>query len=354
MLPGAGRIDLSMETGTRFYAASGCEESTLIIQFHHSCSDGLEVTRFFRDLLAAYADPSKTVQPVSLEQCGTMIKGRNRKPFWFSPRMPGRMWRAFLMARRTPVSLIPHKSCAPETPLHSDFPSAIWQTLGPEDTSFLTQAASRQRVTLNDLLLRDLLLTLADWRGHGGIAGQNGWVRILVPVIMKKTAGSTSQRTDPISMLFLDLHTEEIASPNLLGKIHWAMKAKILGGDGELFLKVVALGRRLRGGLSKHLRANKCLFTTIFSNLGKVPLCAPHAHQPGPAGAPLTGGLALEGMQAVHVIRRHSPVNFVVMTVDGSLSLTMTFDSRVVQRTEAETLFQRLLERIRDSAKHGI
>ncbi len=259
--------------------------------------------------------------------------------------MPGALWRAWLIARRRPLPLIPGKPPHPESPLHEDYPSALWHTLDPKETALLLRAASRQKVTLNDLLLRDLLLALAD---AGCFDGRDGWVRILVPELTEKARALPGSTSDPVSTLFLDVHTGELASPGLLLKIHRDMMAKKLAGDGDLLRHGADLGRRLRGGLAKHVRANKCLFTTIFSNLGKVPM---EVLQPSGNGRFAREKLRLESVQAVQVVRLYSPVNFMVLTVAGSLSLTMSFDGRVLSRDKAEVLFNGLLGKLRDSAQ---
>jgi hypothetical protein len=56
-------------------------------------------------------------------------------------------------------------------------------------------------------------------------------------------------------------------------------------------------------------------------------------------------------VQVVHVVRPYAPLNFVVLTVRGGLSLTMSFDSRVIRRAEAEKLLQGFLGKIRDSVR---
>ena len=339
MLPSAGRIDLSAETGIRFYATCNGERSVLIVQFHHACSDALGIMRFLRDFLRAYHDPSATALSKSPNHhCPTIMPSR-RKRWWPPSRMPQALWRAWLIARRRPLSLIPGKPPHPEAPLHEDYPSAVWQSLDPVETALLSRAASRQKVTFNDLLLRDLLLALADWRGSDGLAGQNGWVRILVPELTEKARSSPGSTPDAVSTLFLDVDTQEIRSPDLLLKIHGDMMAKKLAGDGDLLRLGAALDRRLGGNLARHVRANKCLFTTVFSNLGKVPM----------DGSEPSQSLRLDSVRGVHVVRPYSPVNFMVMTIAESLSLTMSFDSRVIQRAEAEDLFQGLLGKLRDS-----
>jgi|GEM_PF-4792585 len=345
-LPSAGRIDLSAEYGIRFFASSGGGQSCLIIQFHHACSDGLGITRFFRDLLATYRERCGTILSTPEERV-TKLGAQKSSRWWLPSRVLGVLWRAFLLARRSPLPLCAGNPAHPESPLPEEYPSAVWQSLDPQETACLVRAAARQKVTLNTLLLRDLLLALADWRGP---TSQRGWIRILVPVLSEKARVSSSPIPDPVSMIFLDVHTEEINSPHLLHKIQRDLLAKRQSGEDDLLQKAIGLERR-RGKLAKHVRANKCLFTTIFSNLGKVQLDSHRLAQGGGVGS---DDLRLESAQGIHVIRRHCPANFAALIVKGSLSLTMSFDSRILSRTDAERLLQGLLGTVRDSVKLGV
>lgn len=343
-LPKARRIDLCVETGIRFYATTGGGRSVLVIHFHHACSDALGIMRFLRDTLRAYHGTGVAMQPAALNQNDLAVVPSRRSRWWPPSRMPQALWRAWQIARRKPLSLSSDRPSDPDSALHEDYPTAIWQTLDTAETALLARAASRQKVTFNDLLLRDLLLALADWRSADGIAGQNGWVRILVPELTERARALPGSTSDPVSTLFLDVHSDRIRSPDLLLKIHGEMMAKKLAGDGDLLRLGAALDRRMGGNLARHVRANKCLFTTVFSNLGKVPMDAPDPSQ----------SLTLESVQGVHVVRLYSPVNFMVMTVAGCLSLTMSFDSRVIQRAGAEDLFQGLLGKLRESAQTAL
>lgn len=341
-LPKARRIDLCVEIGIRFYATNGGDRSVLVIHFHHACSDALGIMRFLRDLLRACHDPHAAVQSASLNQSNPAAVPSRRNRWWPPSRMPKALWRAWQIARRKPLSLSSGELPHPDSALHEDYPTAVWETLESAETTGLARAAARQKVTFNDLLLRDLLLALAEWRP--GIAGQDGWVRILVPELTESARALPGSTPDAVSTLFLDIHPNSIRSPDLLRTVHREMMEKKLAGDGDLLRLGAALDRSLGGNLARHVRANKCLFTTVFSNLGIVPMDSPEPSQ----------SLTLESVHGVHVVRPFSPVNFMVMTVAGRLSLTMSFDSRAIQRAEADDLFQGLLGKLRESAQSEI
>ncbi len=142
-------------------------------------------------------------------------------------------------------------------------------------------------------------------------------------------------------MLFLDIDAGAVHRPDLLEKVHRDIRRKLLAGEEELFLWTLRLGRRFKGGLLKHLRAHKCLFSAVFSNLGKV--------DAGPEAGDVNPLPALTAMQMIPMVRPFSPLNFTVLTFKGCLTLTLGFDSRLVSRAGAEVLLQSLVDKINAS-----
>jgi hypothetical protein len=57
-------VDLTRDIGLKLWVRSGEACSTVLLQFHHACSDGMGVYGFIEDLLAGYANALPGAEPV--------------------------------------------------------------------------------------------------------------------------------------------------------------------------------------------------------------------------------------------------------------------------------------------------
>ena len=171
--PKSEYLDLGKETGLRIWIRQQEETVELRIQFHHACCDGIGAYRFVEDLFCAYhrrcegapesEDVFRPLDPARLAKRDTFGLS-----FWRAMvRLPAETWGIVVglckFYLQTPVRLT-----TPELPMESSQPHEELLEF-PEDSfsaaqaKQLREAAKADGVTLNDLLLSELLVSVQRW-----------------------------------------------------------------------------------------------------------------------------------------------------------------------------------------------
>ena len=176
-------------TGVRLRVKSRPAISTFLFEFRHVAVDGLGDFQFISDLLVAYAHLSlretgpiwRRLEPERLKnRDGHQLFNRKLKPVDFL-----RMAKVHLPLSLREAALVSDEkgglACDQLVPsLPSDF---LVEHLTQEETAALSRVAAKQSVMLNDLLVRDYFLTLAEW--NRGTSQERRPLRILIPTNMR-------------------------------------------------------------------------------------------------------------------------------------------------------------------------
>lgn len=353
--PPATRIDLTAETGIRFQVVFDGSACALFIQFHHAVCDGVGIFQFLHELLIEYATAVGSPvdqQPVRdfdrwhrvrREMCGFPIAKR----LAMAPRQLLNLWVAQEFLRRLPSALLPYRTEPHDSPAPDGYPAAIRARLTPEETAGLQRAARKLAVTLNDLLLRDTFLACHEWRNLQGSHRAGEWLRLAVPMNLRGADDQVLPASNVVSMVFLDRCDLNFNDPDaLLAGVRHEMNRNKRRQMNLMLSLAVALGRRLPGGLKKHMWANKCLASSVLSNLGKM---FENSSLKNATNRLVAGGATLESVEMLPPIRPHMPAGFMVGTYADRLWITLHFDPRPLKKTQAQDLMAIFLRHIRSS-----
>ncbi len=358
-LPSAPHINLAETIGLVVCVTSDRVHSELTLQFHHACSDGLGAFGFVQDLLLEYAartgDRSADCPPrdvSALRGRGTFdrraLGGESGKATQVAPwRLAGLYGvRQFLMRRPEPI--VPHVALpdAPAPP--SDFPSAVFASLPGSETSRLRRWAGENGVTTNDVLLRDLFLTLVQWRAEREQEDPLPWIRISVPVNLRNAQQSRMPAANVVSMVFLDRRGLDCTDPmKLLRGLHDEMQ---LIKDLRLalaFLRSLKTVGSVPGAMKLMTRSEKCHATCVLTNVGE-----PLADVPLPRtdGKIMAGNVVLEEVDMMAPVRPYTSVAIGVVRYAGRLRLAMHYDPRPLSAADAGDLMKAYVDQVRCSA----
>ena len=379
-LPPATQLDLRREIGIRFHVridpAAGA--SALTIQIHHACCDAAGIASFIRDLLVVYAADKggqtflsgkdkgphradRNVYPTDKNVCPpeeadknvcppgqlppldpALLAGRGRFGLTFdkllamAPRQLVGLLGACQFLMRRPAPVIPHQASPNDSPLPQEYPATLSHTFDRETTAGVRQAATRQGVTPNDLLTRDLFLALAEWRRRQNVADDGCWLRMMVPLNLRTAADRLLPAANVVGSVFLDRRGPDFADPDrLLCGIHAEMELIKRNRLGFTFVFSLAICRRLLGGLEKKVRADKCTVSCVFTNVGTL-----FAELPLPErdGHIVAGNLTLVDLDAVAPIHPYSCVTMIAGLYAGELSITLHYDPRPLSEAQAADL----------------
>ncbi|MHB1034373.1 MAG: condensation domain-containing protein [Pirellulales bacterium] len=353
--PPASAIDLEREPGMRLSVVSGIETSDLVAQFHHACCDGVGAIQFLEDLLATYArtlgtcEDSPTLGPLREEAL------RRRTRFGLSaPRFLKLLPKQLVGLLRVCKFLV-HAGAplagALERPgddgLPAQYPAVCDRRLTAEETSSLMVAAKRDRVTLNDLMVRDWFLAMGDFRSRHLPDGGNGRLRLAVPTNLRGPEDGDIPAANIVSMVFLDRRPSDLADlDRLLDGIHREMDQIKRCRLGLMFVFALATARLLPGCLSRMTRADRCLATAVLTNLG-MPLRAwPLMTTERLARA---GDVVLEAIDFLAPLRPHTHAAVGVLTYASRLHVALHYDPRAIRAAQADDLVEAFMTRLRAS-----
>jgi hypothetical protein len=348
-------IDISAEAGLRVWVRQGDGAAELTLQFHHACCDAIGALRFIGDLLAAYgmrtasADRHPTLpscDPTSLVQRGEYAAEvparRNRaRSVWAGVR-DGVRW-----LRRRPAILCPSAadSRANSTPI--PFPGTCCHTFDLSETDSLRQAAAREGVTVNDLLLRDMFQTMQQRCQREASDSARHWLRIAVPVNLRTGDNDHLSAANGVSYTFLTRHGNQCADGReLLRGIHQENDAATRRRRSLMFLGGFRLMERIPGAVRRYISADRCVATVVLSNVGDISWHL-GAQFPCDSGKIVAGNLTLEGISAAPPVRPNTRAAFMAGRYAGKLWVCVRCDPLVFTADGARRLLSLYVERLK-------
>ena len=347
-------IDLTVESGVRFYVQAGNGRSRMIVVFHHACCDALGALQFLADLFTAYAQHSvpggapPTWQKLEPER---LLK-RNR----LSVHLPvGTTVVNFV--RRTVefganLVLRPAASLAPPATAHVNrrllpFPGSLTRTLDNRVLPELKRLARHKRVTVNDLFIRELFYVLRDWNRTQAPHLPMRRLSQMIPLNMRNFNHDRIPATNVLAGWCCNRHISEFEDPEkLLQSIH----------DEGVFLKTsrlpalvvisLELLHRVPGLINWLIKRPSSFSTAVFSNVGD-PWRAVWGDWPATAeGFPIFGNIAVRDVNSASPMQFGNRASFTVWHANDLLRVAMRCNPQVFSLDDAEVLLDMLVKRI--------
>ncbi len=330
-------IDLRREQALRVFVRQHAKHVVLSCQFHHAAVDAIAAARFLDDVLSLYDDPATLdthLTPLHSEQIVT------RGSFQLTPADRRRralkdLARAFLFFRKFPKELVTRRGAKAFD--DECYPAAVTRLVPPNELVALKNGAGKARATLNDVMLRDLFLTVDDWnRAHG----KRELVRLAMAINMRRGTDEQIPAANVVSMCFLDRAPSELEdSTRLLRGIVRETSHIKKNFMGHALIMVAGLVGRFKGGMRALMTprlAWRCSATAVLSNLGE-PLQGSRL-QRNARGEILAGGLTLTQVELLSPVRPGTALAVGVVTYAGCTSLTFHYDHTRIDAAEAEAL----------------
>ncbi|QDU25124.1 acyltransferase PapA5 [Anatilimnocola aggregata] len=335
-------LDLDHQAALQVLASAQGEQVDLVLCAHHAAVDGLGLFGFVSDWLQHYhaliaSDATSRPAPRDVHR----LPGRGE--FWFSslgllarvPRLllglPNTI--RFNLHRAAPLtSALPVQGEAGQ----SYSPGWLTHTLAPEETAALRQRAKKLGTSLNDLLIRDLLLTLDRWQRSQGENSQRDWLRISVPVNLRLASEAKLTAANVVSMVFIDRRDPLLQQPApLLASIQQQMNRIKRHRLGLIFPLMLGLLRSL-GRLGSMTDDQRCRATTVLTNLGD-----PYSQVPLPrdeTGHLQAGDVTLAAIELIPPLRPFTQVAFSIVTYAAKLHIGLHYDRCILTAAQASEL----------------
>ncbi|MEZ4753736.1 MAG: condensation domain-containing protein [Bdellovibrionota bacterium] len=348
--PNATVIDLHQEIALRIFIWEDSDKASILFQFHHACIDGVRAARFLEDLVAFYAAAgdkaklAKLLRPIK----SSMLEHRGK--FHLSSKDWFRRWfidlkELFEFLPRRPASLATGKYEL--SPL--DFPATHTTELDSETLTALESMAKLKGVTLNDLLLRDLILTLS----HAN-KDSSKEVAIVVPLSMERKISDLLMPAANITSGYIaNASPDEIFDPEaLLQEISDRSNYVQKNWIGLSAIRAIGVASKFSGGMQflwKPPFWRKNVATSTFSFLSD-PLRL--SRLPRQNGKVMLAGITIEQITGIPLLFEHGPyLSFCGTIYAEQLSITLLYHPLHVQSEEAEQLLNDYKVRLIKSAQ---
>ena len=374
-------IDLTSRPGLRVWVRQGGQGAELSLQFHHACCDGLGALRFIGDVLSAYGihvaggHDKPVPRPVDVGRLATRGKlGRGKlgrgnlgrgdeSTLERTLAFLGNLSHMLRFVARRPVPLSSPADLPPAEPVLSDrtetqtLPSIEHHAFSEVQTQRLRDVAARHGTTLNDLLMRDMFLTINQWNSlaHGQQSGrqrgrQSGWLRVSMPTNLRRPDDEQMPASNFVSHTFLTRRPRAMRNPQkLLAGIQRETAAIKRTRRGLCFIRVIEAAQALCGDMPRLLVGSRCRATTVLSNLGHIERSLA-ATFPQNAGRIVAGNLTLKSITAAPPIRPNTSAAFLAYCYAGRLNIGALFDQKIFTRAQAQTLLNKYTNRLLDTA----
>lgn len=346
---GTSHIDLLKQPGLAVIGCQSAHDLELLFQFHHACCDAIGGIQLVEDLLLAYDQAVRGTDkpcPSTWRRIDAACLA-NRATFGLTPwQLLGKIKQqavgligAWQFLTRTPVQLI---SSAPAVALAEEsqtFPAAYTYDFSAAVTASLLAQAGAAGTTLNNLLIRDLLLAIGDFRNSCHSRGDRQWLRLSIPINLRRAADDNLSAANLVSMVFIDRQPDDLHDQeSLLHGIHGQMQQI---KDLELGLTFPLSLRFFRGipGASQRMRRMssdpRCRCTTVLSNLMRPLSETPLPHRDGKLAV---GDCELTGIEFLPPVRQGTQAAFGVLTYADRLNITLHYDPRSMASADAQEL----------------
>lgn len=349
-------IDLTAEPGLRVYVREGHDRSTVRLHFHHACSDGIGGYAFIEDFLTGYSQvfpDGAAVSPRPLEP--RRLLGRD------DPGTAGRgVYRGVvdtLVGAREGARFFLQKPLplAPVEPLSSPAPPErrqvgfLAQACPDETAAGLRRAATAARVSVNDLVMRDLFVTLQRWNAEHDREPGRRRLRILMPQNLRERADRAMPAANLLGFAFVTRRADQCRAPReLLASISEETEAVRRGQLSRYFIGGLAAVQSA-GLLRRVLDSSLCFSTVILTNLGD-PTRRFVARFPRDDGGLVVGNLLFDRIEGVPPLRPRTRAAFSLFNSARTLAISLKCDPHLFAPADTQKLMDQFLAQLADTA----
>lgn len=348
-------IDLHADPGVKIYVRSGAERSTILIHFHHATCDGLGAFVFVEDLLAGYHNASPGAVPVKpraweperlKKRCTHQLENPGLAQGLYDVYCGIRGAANFFMER--PLPMTAGKSVLSEGAARLQN-GLVTMAVDPEATRALRSWTSAQKVTLNDLLLRDLFVALHTWMSSQGHEIGNRRLRILMPQSLRGRGDGAMPSTNDLGFAFLARRGSMIETPQkLLDSLTPELAAIRKDNLSRHFIGGLDMVQKL-GLLPWLLNGSSCFSTAVLTNFGNA-WRRFQTKLPPAQGGLLAGNLVYDGLVGTPPCRPNTGAAFSVTTTANQIILSVKHDPYHYSREESKELLRTYVEQVTRSA----
>ncbi len=358
LYPDGESIDLRSEVGVRIWVRVGEDQIEMRFQLHHACCDGLGAFRMIEDLLRTYSkladsaiDLADTDQLYPLDTNALALRTAEpdtklsivNRILRATVILPIRISKLF--AQKTASIVADADVPSTDAGLFVELPSHVFTR---ELTDSLTAVAKSCGATLNDLLVRDLFLTIDDWNRTSD-SKRNRNIRLLIPFSLRTKKHEQMPAANCVSMVYMAASRKMLDDPSrLLSSVtqqrkfirKWQIQHSWNQTAG------LAASSPLISGLLQR-RAERPIATSVLTNLGRL------FYESGFQKIDdkiQCGDLVLNSVVIVPPTEASAPVTFGCSMYAERLTVAVNFHQPSFSKLEADRFLDAYVDRLTNSA----
>jgi NRPS condensation-like uncharacterized protein len=349
-------IDLKSETGIRVWLRETETKTTLMLQIHHCCCDGIGASSFIDTLLMAYHLLHTSASTSATESMIDLRLLRHRDPSCSTwQRILKTAWHAIFRVapyfKNSPDPLATPHGLPLGNSGGDPFPRFHTFTFDEAESEQIQLTAERLGVSLNVLLARDLFLILDQWNKRYSPDHRTRVIRVCIPINLRRPIHRRMPAANMVSLFFLDSDAKQIADPTrLLGNLKKQIEQTLRLRKALAFVPALKLLGMFPGGLEARIRRSQCLASAVMSNLGVLGARSPLL---GAGRRLVSGSVILDSVEVVLPLRPLTHAVFAALIYSGKLSLTLSYDPRWIDTADGLELLESFVRQLKASLAQG-
>lgn len=343
-------IDLRQSVGICAEVRASAERSRVAVHLHHACCDGIGAVQIVGELFARYGQRTSAANARMPEfvvpdraalrlrdQFDAITTSTNHR------RSPGRtVAKIARLLLRSPVTLT--GSVAPV--VESGHVAIHRHVLPRSRHRALRAVAASLQVSLNDLLIREMLQLIRDWNAADGRASGRDWIRLGIPLSMRAPVHEHVPACNIVSYALVTRRMRDCDDPAaLLASIHDQTGDVLFHREGIVCLKLFKWLRRVPGAMSLFLKGKSCLSTLVLANVGDLRRRF-NGRFPLQQGKWVAGNVVIEHIHGVAPVRPRTHASVSIGDYAGELSVSIRTDPEAFDRAASVRFLTEFVARL--------
>ena len=359
-------INLFAETGVRAWGKVTDTGAEITLQFHHACCDGIGASQLMEDIAVCYArlttedEPLPELRPLRPEALLTRADAAPRRVGWLPVSLPRRLAVMFRdsidflflerkeFLRAMPGPEIDSRRESEEFNLQSEY-------LDRAATRRLRNMASRANVTLNDILIRDLMETLEEWNRESGGACRRKLISVVIPTSLRGPDDDQLSAANVLGYAFPVRTRKEMRdSRKLLTDLGEEMQKFLSAQYGWLFIQGLMIAQKIPFlmSVSRMMLRHRCLGMAVLSHMGNR-LNSIGARLNNVGNEIRVGNMILGEIRCVPPLRHGTHAAAATYIFGGRLMVNLRCDPATFGVSQTRQLLDRYVARLNRSAEEG-
>lgn len=342
-------LNLFQEPGFRLLIVDLEAGTEMIFHVHHAICDGKALRDVLYDLLNFYSIAKDHPVPIP-EFKPEIFPNRNRLGGTLIERLKAipsqvigmRLSLRFIKKKVTPLAPTAIKPIQPSLP--PEYPALVSRRLPEALFRKVRDEAMKLKVTVNDLFIRDLFFSLGEWWDWKNKGSPDDWVRVVLPVDMRKPVDRFLSAANITSIVSLDRRMRSLGNrERLLTRAHEDMGWVKHRGLRFTFWTLLSFCRLASNGIWRYSQRPVCQGTIIFANHCQLITRSPLRNKQRKLEVP---GAVLEDLTMISPIRPGTTAALVIGTYAGNLLADLHYDPRFHSEAEADRLLQIFIDQL--------